>query len=809
MTRAICIHAHFYQPPRENPWLESIEYQESAYPYHDWNHRITAECYQPNTVARILDNNGRIDRIVNNYSRISFNVGPTLLSWLESGDPATYGSIIDADRESRERYSGHGSAMAQAYNHPILPLCNRRDKRTQIVWGIKDFRRRFGREPEGMWLPETAVDLETLDMMAREEIKFVVLAPHQARRMRKKGERSWHILDSGDLDTTRAYRISLPSGRIMALFFYDGPISHAVGFQGLLNDGNTFANRLMGAFSDERSRPQLVNIAVDGETFGHHHRFGEMALAYALNAIELSGACRLTNYGEFLERYPPEHLIELWEKSAWSCPHETGRWGKNCGCNTGSRPGWQQAWRAPLREAMDWLRDHLERLFDNAAAGLLKDPWAARDDYISVIADRSPASIERFLAEHGSRRLDRQEQVATLKLLELQTHALLMYTSCGWFFDDLSGIETVQILQYAGRAIQLAEELSGRGGIESAFLDILEKAESNITEYGNGRDIYNNHVKTAMIDKKGVAGHYAVSSLFHDYPEQSELYSYCVKRKVSRIMSGGGSKLAIGRCEIISRITTENSELEYGVIHLGDHNISGGACESTGEHSENPLFDEISAAFDRNDLPAVLQSIDGYFGRAAFSLRSLFCDEQLRVLDVLLRSVNTDLEALNRLAFERTAPLMRFLKDLGLALPPHFVAIATAVINARLQSEFRGGQPQQDRIAALLKEADFWHLDLDREGLEYAYRESLEKLAKKTRENPEDLTLLRTLTSSVQTAGTLPFVINLYRIQNYYYDLLTNRYPGMKLSADRRDGNALAWVETFRSLGRMLSFKVE
>jgi len=496
----ICIHGHFYQPPRENPWFEAIECQPSARPYHDWNQRVAAECYEPNGVARILDRNGLIERIVNNYSRISFDFGPTLLSWLETEDPATYRRILEADLESRERFSGHGSALAQAYNHALLPLCNRRDKVTQIRWGIGDFSRRFGRPPEGMWIPETAADLETLDLMAQAGLKFAILAPHQARRVRKRGERSWRTLANSDIDSTMAYAIVLPSGRRMALFFYDGPISRAVGFEKLLADGAAFASRLLGAFSTERNWPQLVHMATDGETFGHHHRFGDMALAFALHALE-SGPARLTNYGEYLERHPPTQLVEIWENSSWSCPHGIGRWKEDCGCATGAHPGWQQKWRAPLREALDWLRDRLQSLYDTDAARLVKDPCAARNAYIDVLLDRSPEAVERFLDGHQTHALGAGERVRILKLLELQRHAQLMYTSCGWYFDDISGIEAVQVLEYAARAIQLAEELTGGPGLEPAFLEILQKGPSNEPGLGSGRDVYQKFVKPAMVDR--------------------------------------------------------------------------------------------------------------------------------------------------------------------------------------------------------------------------------------------------------------------------------------------------------------------
>ena len=489
MERYICIHGHFYQPPRENAWLESIEMQDSAYPYHDWNQRVNAECYAPNTASRILDSEGYITQIANNYAKISFNFGPTLLAWMEVNAPDVYQAVLDADGESQAAFSGHGSAIAQAYNHMIMPLANRRDKYTQVLWGIRDFEHRFNRKPEGMWLPETAVDLETLDILAEVGIRFTILAPHQAKRVRQIGSDAWQDVANAAIDPTMAYEIKLPSGRSLNLFFYDGPISRQVAFEDLLSSGDNFAHRLADAFSPEPARPQIVHVATDGETYGHHHRFGDMALAYALHHIETDGLAQITNYGEYLEKHPPTHEVEINEHTSWSCPHGIERWRSDCGCNAGRNRKWRQAWRAPLREALDWLRDSLTPHYQERAQEFLKDPWAARDSYIEVILDRSQGNVEEFLKRHGTRELDEAEVVTVLKLLELQRHAMLMYTSCGWFFDELSGIETVQAIQYAGRAVQLAQELCG-DDIEHNFLERLELAKSNIPEYGDGHRIY-------------------------------------------------------------------------------------------------------------------------------------------------------------------------------------------------------------------------------------------------------------------------------------------------------------------------------
>src|SRR2546423_4325479 len=451
--RFICIHGHFYQPPRENPWLEAVETQDSAHPYHDWNERVAAECYGPNAAARILDARDRIAKIVNNYASISFNFGPTLLSWLEQREPDVYAAIVDADRVSRDRFGGHGSALAQAYNHMILPLANERDKRTQVRWGACDFERRFGRRPEGMWLPETAVDVDSLEALAEEGIALTILEPHQAARWRRIGDDDWSE-HAGAIDPTMPYRCTLPSGRTMAIFFYDGPISRAVAFERLLARGENLAHRLLGAFSEGRTHPQLVNIATDGETYGHHHRYGDMALAYALDYINEQKLARVANYGQFLAEHPPERSVELIERTAWSCAHGIERWRSDCGCSTGGDAGWNQQWRTPLRDALDWLRDQVAELFETRGGDVLHDVWAARDDYINVVLDRSDESLRRFLLAHA-REGARVETV--LEMLEMQRNAMLMYTSCGWFFNDISGIETVQVLHYAARVIQLAE----------------------------------------------------------------------------------------------------------------------------------------------------------------------------------------------------------------------------------------------------------------------------------------------------------------------------------------------------------------
>jgi alpha-amylase/alpha-mannosidase (GH57 family) len=805
MERYICIHGHFYQPPRENPWLEAIERQDSAYPYHDWNERVTAECYRPNARARILDEKDRIIDIGNNYSRISFNFGPTLLSWLEEQAEDVYRAVREADAESRERFSGHGSALAQAYNHVILPLANRRDKETQVRWGIRDFERRFDRRPEGLWLPETAVDVETLEVLAAEGLAFTVLAPSQASRVRPIGGRAWKDVSGARIDPSRAYEARLPSGRRIALFFYDGPISRAVAFEGLLRKGEYLAGRLAGAFSDERDWAQLAHIATDGETYGHHHRQGEMALAYALRHIEAQGLARLTNYGEYLEGHPPTHQVEILEQTAWSCVHGVGRWWTDCGCNSGSHPGWNQAWRTPLRNALDWLRDELAPRFESAAGELLKDPWPARDAYVDVILDRAAESRARFLEEHRSRELSDAEQIRVLQLMELQRHAQLMYTSCGWFFDDLSGIETVQVIQYAGAALHLARELFGEG-LEKGFLDRLAKARSNLPGHGDGASLYAKWVKPAVVDLAKVGAHYAISSLFEGYPEHMRLYSYSVDREDQRIVQAGRARLLLGRAWFLSEITQERQYLTYGVLHYGDHTVVGGVREHRGEEAFEEMARDATAAFERADFPEAVRVMDRHFGSSNYSLKTLFRDEQRKLLGLILESTLEETAAVYRQIYENHAPLMRFIGDLGVPLPRVLRTTAEYVLNGSLRRLLREEAPDAERARALLDAARREGVPLDGQGLSFELGRTLERLMERVHSTPQDLEPLTLVSSLVGLAGAPPFEVNLSRVQDLYWELRQGVYPQRQGAADEE---SRSWAAAFVALGSALGVRVE
>jgi alpha-amylase/alpha-mannosidase (GH57 family) len=799
--RFICIHGHFYQPPRENPWLETVEVQESAYPFHDWNERITAECYAPNASARILDEQGYITRIVSNYARMSFNFGPTLLSWLERNRRHVYRSILAADGLSRKRFDGHGSALAQAYNHTILPLSTRRDKITQIRWGIRDFEQRFARRPEGMWLPETAVDMESLELLADEGIVFTILAPHQAAAIRPPDHKGFVDVSGARIDPRRGYRMELPGGKSIALFFYDGPVSRAIAFERLLQSGDGFAARLASAFDPHRPGPQLVHVATDGETYGHHHRYGDMALAYALQRLEALPDVKLTNYGAYLAANPPQYEVQIAERTSWSCAHGIERWRSNCGCNTGGHPGWTQGWRGPLRDALDWLAGRLADVFEHGAAPLLKDPWAARDAYIECILDRGPDAFQRLFARHGIGVLDTAARTRALELLEMQRHAMLMYTSCGWFFDEVSGIETIQIIRYAARGIQLAERV-GEVSLQAKFLERLAQAASNMPEHGDASFVYRRWVDVVDLDK--LVAHYAVSSLFQGYEERTELFADWVDQIDYHGYTLGRAKLVLGTLRITSQVTLETAERSFGFVHFGDHNLSGGVRAFAEPEAYKAMCDDVSSAFERADMPEVLRLLDKHFLELTYSLRSLFRDEQRRALDVIVRTALTDAEALASQLYETHSPLLRYLATLDLMLPKPLRGLADFVLNTALRRELERSELEFPRLRALLGEAEDVGTELDKVGIGYALQQALDRAANLWADEPEQLGRLRRLRRAAEFARSLPLELDLYHVQNRFYALMESVYPRFHEQAERGDSIATEWREHFRALGEAL-----
>lgn len=670
----LTIHGHFYQPPRENPWLEAIELQDSALPFHDWNERINKECYNPNSVSKIVDSRNRILDVVNNYEHMSYNFGPTLLSWMEQFAPLTYERIIKADIESIPEHNGHGNALAQVYNHIIMPLANEEDKQTQVKWGIRDFEYRFGRKPEGMWLAETAVDDDTLRVLGENGIKFTILSPYQAAKFRKKGEKEWTDVSWGNIDPARSYRYYIKSapGKYIDLFFYDGAISRSVAFDELLKDGNKFSKRLKEGVSECRDYPQLINIATDGESYGHHTKFGDMALAYVLKIKAKDEGFTITNYGEYLEKYRSDCEVDIKQASSWSCFHGVGRWKEDCGCSTGGHPGWNQKWRKPLRDALDYLRDELVNIYEEHGKKYFNnDVWEVRNKYVDVILDRGDMNVRKFQQENFLPNLSDDDKVRAMELLEIQRQSMLMYTSCGWFFSEISGIETVQIMKYAARAMQLAAKFTDKN-IEEHFLNILAEAKSNIPEHGTGKDIFERFVKPSIVTAKQIASLWALSSLYQDFEDEEDVYCYTITKKAYKKVHKGTSTFIIGHIEVQSKITLQKSNLIFALMQYSGGDFHCAIKEYSDEAEFNKIKTELIKTYLMNTLTEIIRALDEYFGKEYFTLKDIFIEERRKILQILLKGKLEKFAQTYQEMYDDGKGAIYNLQGLGLKIPDEF-----------------------------------------------------------------------------------------------------------------------------------------
>lgn len=774
----VCIHGHFYQPPRENAWLETIEVQDSAAPYHDWNERINEECYAPNATARILNDRQHISTITNNYARMSWNFGPTLLSWLEAHDPATYARLQRADRESVERFGGHGNALAQSYNHIIMPLANARDKQTQIYWGIEDFKARFNREPEGMWLAETAADTATLEALVDNGIKFTVLAPRQCRSVKHRDSDNWHEVNGG-VDSRRAYRCPLPSGRYIDLFFYDGGVSKAVAFEGVLNDGKLLANRLRGSL-DHNDEVQIAQIATDGESYGHHHRKGEMALAACLNDLDDDPNYELINYGHFLELFPPEWEAQIHENSSWSCVHGVERWRSDCGCHTGGEAGWNQSWRGPLRDALDSVRDRLEPIFETEGGALFRDPWAVRDAYIRLVLDRKEEVSDAFLAEYAlGGHPNAGVKVRMLRLLEMQRHAMLMYTSCAWFFNEVTGIETLQVLQYANRALHLCQVVTGED-YHPDFVARLEQVPSNVM--ASAAESYRVNVMPSRVGLRRVGMHFAAASLFEKDMHDLELFNYRADIHSLRQLRAGSYRLAMGRMTILSNITHSSTAYSFAVLYLGQQTMIGSIRNDIKTEDFEVIAPRLEEEFRDGHVGEVIGQINKFFGTDTFSLWHLFRDEKRRIL--LFMTDRTMEIAANNFSnvYYENYQLMSTMRGNGMPLPDAYKSSISFTLHRRLEDVLNDDintdnevldQPRLERIVV---EYGHWKLPwTDRADMNKAAEDRLYRLISSAVEAPEHWMDVHYLLVAIPKLDLAP---NTYRSQNAFLEGWTEEYVG-------------------------------
>lgn len=707
---ALIVHGHFYQPPRENPWTGAVERQAGARPFDNWNERVHAESYRPNAFARVLDSYGRVERVVNNYSLINFNFGATLCNWLERRHPETYARVLEADRASINARGGHGNAIAQGYHHAILPLCNERDLRTEICWGLADFRRRFRREPESLWLPETACDDRTLGALIDEGLTYVILSPFQAERVRPVGAQVWESVVDGSIDTSRPYRYFHRDGshRSLAIFFYDGSAAKSVAFDGVLASSRLLVERIERATS---SRGRLVNFATDGETYGHHFKFGDRCLAYALETEAPQRGFRVTNYGEFLESNPPEWEVEIrhdaaGEGTAWSCAHGLGRWTRDCSCHAGAPEGWNQRWRDPLRRALNFLRDEAATIFEQRGGELFRDPWLARDDYVELLLvarDR-----EEFFREHASRTPDAASRTRALTLLEMQRASLMMFTSCGWFFNDIAGIEPVQNLRYAARVLDLLKEI-GAESPRVRFLELLAEAESNVPSHGSGADIFRAEVESARVATARVAASLAISGLVAEQESAGRSAGYEFSRADSRKVQHGRIALSTERISLESEATGRRFEYAAAAVHFGDVDFycALGECEDDVEEfaaRSQKIHDEFRTA----SLPSLLRLARERFGDAEFGLEHLLPEDRQRAYEIVFGRMIERFSEQYEFLYEENRRNIEMLHDAGFELPTELRAAAEFTVGRRFEAELRrlegDASPAALRAAAKLAE---------------------------------------------------------------------------------------------------------
>ena len=824
----VAIHGHFYQPPRENPWFEAIETEESAHPFHDWNERIALECYRPNAYARILDEKGKILEILNNYSSISFNFGPTLLPWLEKNFPSVYQKILEADREGLKRF-GNGNAIAQVYNHIIMPLANERDKETEVLWGMADFEKRFHRKPEAMWLPETAVNYPTLQVLVKYGMHYLILSPYQAMRVRPFGGKRWTDISQGRIDSTQPYRCFIKDStgkklldQFIDLFFYNGIISKEIAFGDLLKDGITFCGRFTQFYQGSKGRPQLIHIATDGETYGHHKKFGEMALAYALgNGFPLKGF-EVINYGSFLKRFPPVYEVEMdegpkGEGTSWSCAHGVGRWKEDCGCSTGGKPGWNQKWRKPLREALDLLRDELSQVFEKEGEKIFQSVWEARNGYIQVILNRSPESIKRFFEQYGSKDLDEKAKIKGIKLLEMQRHALQMYTSCGWFFADLAGLETLLILQHAGRAIQLAEDCTGQE-IEGKFLARLSEAESNLPEMGNGDHVYQRLVEPRWVTSTKVVNHFAISSLFDGGDGEKKVFSYRVEKIHYEKMEREEDRLVIGQVRVTSEVIPESKEFLFGLISSKKEVFRTWVSKYKDNISFNTLKEKGLEHLGRGEeeMAKVLTLL---LGNQILTIQDTFKEERQAIFQKLIQKELNEHYQIYADLFDRTKLVVEALSREGLEIPYEIRVAAEVTLSDRLfqeinelKGDFKATKERGeiDRIIEEAREHNY-HLSTEKSllVLNQILRENMNALQKcKGSDLPRQAEQIDEVMTLLDLAKKWDLELPLEEAQNLMEEILDESIEGLE-KYWWENGAARPFPSNLITLAEKLGFNVE
>jgi hypothetical protein len=840
MDKYICIHGHFYQPQRANPWLETIELQGEAYPWHDWNEKINAECYMVNGGAHLLDSQNRLIRILNNYSRISFNFGPTLLSWIKMHDRKTHASIVNADIASRSVFSGHGSAIAQIYNHIIMPLASRQDKIIEVAWAVSDFEANFGRKPEGIWLSETAVDTETLEVCADFGIKFTVLSPNQAKAVRKITKDPvnppWLDVSDGSVNTRMPYICELPEGRSINIFFYDDAVSSKVSFGDLLKDGETFAKSITGLPPQKQELPEIISISSDGETYGHHHQFGEMALSYCIDYIESKKLAKITVFGEYLQMYPPLYEVRIIENSSWSCSHGIGRWKDDCGCATGSEnhPEFNQKWRAPLREAIDWLAAINSSVYTEQVKRYLKpdisNPDEAIKSYISIMDNRTGKAAEKYFSLFLKNPLEKTERIVFLKLLEAYRQSLFMQSSDAWFFDDISRIESIQIMRHACRAMEILTELTGRD-FESQFLKILKKAKSNRPEYGDGESIYLLYAKKASCDFVKISARLALEILVSDKKEISDIYniySFEASEITYDTIQTHNSTIITGSAAVISKLTLESKNVIFAAYRHKNSNIlsstnTAAFAKIAAEDdpleissvntqlrklliSANKQNDDVFTGYVNigSDPSAVKNYLVKRFAGKLFTISDFVKDEQLLAVEKMMASYNSSIypqmaNILNE--YEETLNDFKEKKMLNYFLDGIFPNIYEFFGEYMLYNIIKKpGLSQKDifEMNWISEKIGIVNL-INLESLGIISTKKLEETIESFSIEPENTELLKNLAEFFDIIKKLKISLNIWKSQNVIFEVKENIYS-LKTIEAKTNSRSKTWLLYFEKV---------
>ncbi len=787
MSKFFVLHGHFYQPPREDPWWMSISRQDSAYPNHDWNDKIYWECYLPNATARIFDRDSKIIQMVNNYSYINFDFGPTLFLWLREKHPDFIRLIKEADLKSMERNNGHGNAIAQPFNHMIMPLASDRDKDTQLFWGLRFFESVFNRKSEGIWLPEAACNYATLKHLKNHNIKYIILAPNQVEKVRKIGKKEWQDVSDGSVDVGLSYRIFLDKDKndYIDCFFYQGDISHAISFQHIMHSAQSCAKRISSSYSAN----SFLSLATDGETFGHHHPFSEMCLAYLMKYELSSEKIEPINYGKFLEDNPPKHEAFIKEGegglgTSWSCSHGVRRWYDDCGCKTVNKPGWNQSWRKPLRDSLDWLSEELDKIFVSIGSEVLNNPWEARNDFIEIIIEPSDKSLEEFIGKHCK---DIERASSALKLLDMEHMRMLYYTSCGWFFDEISGIEPVQNLNYAARAIQLAREISGVD-LEEVFLERLKLAKSNLDEFKDGRGVYERFVKPKIQSWDNYLSSYLIRNSF--FETSSDFYKFKIEEHDKQKITQGDSELEFGAITIKDNISLDESKKIYIVLKKREDDR-----ECFLRDFEDDVYKEIKDRFQDgiwiSDKKRLKELLNNFFSDRCYRVKDIYPTEQERILGEIFRDKKDHIFNILGDIWDNNVELMEEYRDIGLLLPYEMHLLGASIIHNQIKEIlelFKNTRDLKkiDQLKNLFIKIDKMRLDMDMDEVGRIVTDIASEISEEILKNPntENVTILKNFHKEM-----LNLKIDYYRyiVQNNITTLVRNDLqltPELKELAD-------------------------